>query len=169
MEHTTIEKKIVEKYRTQKIPQWIPSSTQHSDREYIEVFLRQDSERRIYRREDYDTITYLGDLGGLFEIVRAFGMVITSPFVARLFYAALVSNVYLIQSYLRDMTPYYETKKKDGKLTTESGSFDSAASDKNKKEHEKKNSNPITTEEHSKESMGKSSLIADFQSNLEKP
>lgn len=126
------------------------------------MFLRQDSERRIYKREDYDMITYLGDLGGLFEVVRAFGMVITSPFVARLFYAALVSNLYLIQSYLRDMTPYYETKKRDGKLTTESGSFDSAASDINQKEQDKKNSLPFDSEEDSSVSMTKTSLIADL-------
>ena len=133
------------------------------------MFLRQDSERRIYKREDYDMVTYLGDLGGLFEVVRAFGMVITSPFVARLFYAALVSNLYLIQSYLRDMTPYYETKKKDGKLTTESGSFDSAASDTNQKEQDEKSSLPTISRETSEESIGKTSLIADFNSNLEKP
>ena len=133
------------------------------------MFLRQDSERRIYKREDYDMVTYLGDLGGLFEVVRAFGMVITSPFVVRLFYAALVSNLYLIQSYLRDMTPYYETKKKDGKLTTESGSFDSAASDTNQKEQDEKSSLPTISRETSEESIGKTSLIADFNSNLEKP
>lgn len=60
------------------------------------------------------------------------------------------------------MTPYYETKKRDGKLTTESGSFDSAASDINQKEQDKKNSLPFASEENSGESISKTSLIADL-------
>ena len=56
----------------------------------------QDSKRRLYKREDYDLITFLGDVGGLLEFLFFLGLALTSPFVARLFYASLVSQIYRI-------------------------------------------------------------------------
>ena len=72
-------------------------------------------------------LTYLGDLGGLMDIIILIGVSLSSPFVARLFHAALVKKTYRIQHFLRDMTPYYESRKTNGKLTTESESLDSDA------------------------------------------
>ena len=70
-------------------------------------------------------LTYLSDLGGLLDIIILGGVTLSSPFVLRLFHAALVKKTYRIQQYLRDMTPYYETSKPNGNLTPESDSKDS--------------------------------------------
>lgn len=82
---------------------------------------------RLYKREEYDVLTYLSDLGGLLDVILLLGVFLSSPFVARLFHAALVKKTYRIQQYLNDMTPYYETKKQDdkGHLTSESDSHES--------------------------------------------
>ena len=70
-------------------------------------------------------LTYLGDLGGLMSVLVPIGAIISSPIVSRLFQADLVKKTYRIQHYLKDMEPYYESKKQDGNLSTESGSADS--------------------------------------------
>ena len=76
----------------------------------------------MYKREDYDMITFLGDMGGLVKFLSTFGAVLSSPFILRLFYSSLVSHVYRIQAYFKDMSPYYQSSFKDGKLTAESNS-----------------------------------------------
>ena len=76
----------------------------------------------LYKREEYDLLTYFGDLGGLLSSLLFFGWAISSKFVMRLFHAALVKKIYRVQQYLLDMTPYYQSSKDGGKLTTESDS-----------------------------------------------
>ena len=56
------------------------------------------------------------------DIILLTGVALSSPFVIRLFQAALVKKTYRIQHYLRDMTPYYNSRKPTGQLTTESDS-----------------------------------------------
>ena len=89
------------------------------------MFFRQASEAHFYKREDYDILTYFGDLGGLLDFVVWFGWGLSTFFVSRLFAADLVSQSYRVQKYLLDSTPFYETRKLDGHLTTESDSVDS--------------------------------------------
>ena len=67
-------------------------------RKYIQIYLRSHNEQVVYKREAYDILTYLGDLGGigdlLFQICRSF----TGLFTSKLLNAALISSVYRIQS-----------------------------------------------------------------------
>ena len=70
------------------------------------MFLRQDQYHRFYKHEAYDILTYLGDLGGLYGILYTLGMILTSRFVARMFNATIISQVYGIQTYLNDNTPF---------------------------------------------------------------
>lgn len=56
------------------------------------------------------------------DIIILLGVALSSPFVVRLFQAALVKKTYRIQHYLKDMTPYYNSRKQSGQLTTESDS-----------------------------------------------
>ena len=58
----------------------------------------------------------------LFDIIIVIGMGITSLFAGRQFMAALISDSYNIQSYFRDSSEFYEARKNDNKLTTESES-----------------------------------------------
>ena len=70
---------------------------QKSEREYVTFYLRQDEQKRLYKREEYDILTYLGDMGGLLDIILLFGVFLSSKFVNRLFHAALVKQTYRIQ------------------------------------------------------------------------
>ena len=80
-----------------------------NEREYLNIYFRADSYSQFYLREDYDVLTYLGDIGGLLDIVLAMGWFISTVFVSRLFQAALVERVYRLQMYCLDMTGYYKT------------------------------------------------------------
>ena len=65
-----------------------------------------DNKKFFYKRIEYDLLTYLGDIGGLIDVVMVFGRLITYIFVTRLFHAALVEKAYRLQKYMLDMTPY---------------------------------------------------------------
>ena len=80
----------------QQVPFWIPSDTPIEDRTYVSVYLRHDTRSRLYKREEYDLLTYFGDVGGLLDIVLLFGFALSSPFIGRLFHAALVKENYRI-------------------------------------------------------------------------
>ena len=64
-------------------------------------------------------LTFLGDVGGLFDIVMLMGSTLTMVFAARLFQGALVGEAYKVQNYFNDFTAFYETKRNE-KLSTES-------------------------------------------------
>ena len=91
----------------------------------------------LYKREEYDLLEYFGDLGGLLEFLGFFGWAISSLFVSRLFQAALVKRAYRVQKYLLDRTPYYETSKGTGHLSTESDSSKSDDADDHIDDHSK--------------------------------
>ena len=74
-----------------------------------------------YKREEYDMLSYFGDLGGLYSIVMGFGWVISVALISRLFQAAIVEKTYRWQKYNVDDTPYYKTKIA-GKVTPENSS-----------------------------------------------
>ena len=75
----------------------------------------------------YDLLSFLGDVGGLLDIIMLMGRTLTMFFAARLFQGALVSKAYKIQNYFEDFTQFYGTKKVD-KLTTESVDDDVSSS-----------------------------------------
>ena len=68
----------------------MPPSKAVQDRLYISIYLRQDEMQKIYKREEYDLLTYLGDMGGLLDIILVVGAAISSSVVSRLFFASLV-------------------------------------------------------------------------------
>ena len=104
------EKRFVEFAHEQTNSQWLSDATPTKDKEYLSIFFRADLMSKFYKREDYDILEYLGDIGGLLDIVLIFGYAFSHSFVQRLFQAALVEKVYRLQHYLRDMTPYYKTR-----------------------------------------------------------
>ena len=69
-------------------------NTPTKDRKYVQIYFRADAERRIYKREEYDMLTFLGDLGGLIDVVLLVGWSLTSLFASRLFQAALITQAY---------------------------------------------------------------------------
>ena len=109
---------------------WIPPSTAVADRKYLKIYFRQAAEARVYKREEYDLLTYFGDLGGLLDFVAMIGWALSTIFVTRLFAAALIKQAYGVQKYLLDTTPYYDTQNNSGNLTPESDS-DSDKKDEN--------------------------------------
>ena len=60
------------------------------EREYLSIFFRADNENKLYKRIGYDILTYLGDLGGILDVVVVVGHVCTTIFASRLFQAALI-------------------------------------------------------------------------------
>ena len=72
---------------------------QFKDRIFLELFLRNENFNHVYSREYYDLVQYLGDLGGLLDVVLVFGWILTSFFSFRLFQSALVSSTYKLQKY----------------------------------------------------------------------
>lgn len=75
----------------------IPASKPYDEREYLNIFFRADQLRQIYKRDDYELLTYLGDLGGLLDFIVLLGWLISAVFVRRLFQAALVEKAYRLQ------------------------------------------------------------------------
>ena len=67
-----------------------------SEREYLGIFFRADNAHSVYKRVGYDVLTYLGDLGGMIDIVVVIGALFTGLFASRLFRAALISQAYRV-------------------------------------------------------------------------
>ena len=82
-----------------------------AEREYLNIYFRADNDFRIYKREGYDLLGYLGDLGGFLDVLLVFGHLMTYLIAGKLFKAALMGRAYRLQSYSRDFSPYYKTSK----------------------------------------------------------
>ena len=80
----------------------MPANMPKSEKEYLGIFFRAENEHRVYKRIAYDILTYLGDLGGLMDILFAIGGLCTGIFASKLFQAALIRQAYRVQSYFRD-------------------------------------------------------------------
>lgn len=76
---------------TQKLAKWIPPTTAVADREYLNIYFRSATEAHLYKREEYNLLTFFGDLGGLLEFLSMFGWALSTVFASRLFAAALVT------------------------------------------------------------------------------
>ena len=66
---------------------------------------------RVYKREVVDILTYLGDLGGLIDILLVIGQLLVSFVASKLFTAALIGQLHRVQGYTRDFTQYYQTQE----------------------------------------------------------
>ena len=61
-----------------------------AEQEYLELFLRAESFERMYKLEYYDLLSYLGDLGGLLDVILIIGCILSGFIASRMFQAALV-------------------------------------------------------------------------------
>ena len=57
-------------------PDALPENT-----EYLNLYLRAESMTKLYKREDYQILDYLGDLGGLLDFVIIFCWALSHAFV----------------------------------------------------------------------------------------
>ena len=55
------------------------------DQDLFVLFLRADNMSKLYKREDYQLLDYLGDLGGILDFVIVFCYGLSHVFVQRLF------------------------------------------------------------------------------------
>ena len=95
---------------SQHIAKWIPWSEPVKDREYVSLYLRADQMHNFYKREEYDLMTYFGDLGGLQGVVFGLGWFFSVGMVTRLVKGKMIEKTYRWQNYDVDDTQYYETK-----------------------------------------------------------
>ena len=67
-----------------------------SDRQYFNIYFNAGDQKKFYKREKYDILSYLGDLGGIFDILFILGSGATTFFSSRLFLASLISKAYKV-------------------------------------------------------------------------
>ena len=82
--------KFFETTYNQYAQRYIPENTAPEDSEFVQIYFRADSNSKLYKREDYQLLEYLGDLGGLLDFVILFCWALSHVFVKRLFDAALI-------------------------------------------------------------------------------
>ena len=80
----------------------IDPSVPQAEREYYGVFLRSSHTQREYRRETYQLLEYLGDLGGLIDIILILVAFIVNQIIERQFNAAIMGRTFQIQTYNKD-------------------------------------------------------------------
>ena len=86
------------------------------------MVLQKTDKKRLYMRQTESLLIFLGDLGGLIEILRLSIGVVIFPFITRQIMAAIASENYQVQKYSQDNSEYYKSKKGKfaAELTTES-------------------------------------------------
>jgi len=75
-------------------------------RQYGSFYFRLDDDSRYYERQTYSMLEYLGDLGGLADVMIFAGQIMCFFIVHRLFVGKLIKSVYHIQKYTNDWTDY---------------------------------------------------------------
>ncbi len=83
-----------------------------ADKEFYKIYLRADTTSRHYRRETYSLLEYLGDLGGLIDIIFIMCAAFVGTIIDRQFNAAMVGQTFQVQEYTADQTDLYESSKK---------------------------------------------------------
>ena len=96
-EADVVEKDFIDEISKEYHYQLHPPNLPVRERTYIKIYLRASSVYKSYKREGYDILTYLADLGGLFEISVTIGSLISGLFVSRMFLANLIKSAYKIQ------------------------------------------------------------------------
>ena len=66
---------------------------------------------RVYHRSVGSMLEFLGDMGGLIEIVFLFVSGVIYLVLDRNFKAAIISDTYKVQKYNRDESEFYKSKK----------------------------------------------------------
>ena len=63
---------------------------------YADVYFRVASKTQMYSLDPYKILDLLGDLGGLLELFKAFGMIFTASIVKKAFDISLLSDTYQV-------------------------------------------------------------------------
>ena len=63
---------------------------------YSNVYFRVASKRRIYSLDPYKILDLLGDMGGLLDIINAFGVLVTVSVVKEAFNRSLLGDAYQV-------------------------------------------------------------------------
>ena len=100
---------------------------------YFKLYLRSDPTQVVYHRSVGSMLEFLGDMGGLIEIVFLFMGGIIFLIIDRNFKAELIRDTYKVQKYSRDQSEFYRSKKaRESKvkhvITSESDSSQSLSS-----------------------------------------
>ena len=104
-------------------------------------------------------LTYLGDLGGLLDVLFVVGSILTSAVTSKLFIAALIGSTYSIQAYMRDFTQFNK-KCKLYKLPADGSNSSSSSEDKGCKQLESINEEDDRPFEEDEEVKKKPSLAS---------
>ena len=75
----------------------VQNSSSREERTYIDIFLRSHNEQRVYKRETYDMLTYISDLGGGFEVLVQILGTLSGLVTVSLVQAAFIKAAYRIQ------------------------------------------------------------------------
>lgn len=78
---------------------------------YSNLYLRAAIKRRIHSKDPYKILDLLGDMGGLLDIVNAFGIIITTQIVKEAFNRSLLNDAYQVQGYMEDTSEYYTSSR----------------------------------------------------------
>ena len=81
-----------------------------SSSSFSDIYFRAASKRRVYSLDPYKILDLLGDMGGLLDIVLAFGVLVTLKVVKRAFDRSLLSDAYQVQGYTEDTSEFYESQ-----------------------------------------------------------
>lgn len=80
------------------------------DASYSDIYFRVASKKRVYSLEPYKILDLLGDLGGLLDIMFAFGTILTMWVAKRAFDRSLLSDAYQVQGKAVDKAELYKSK-----------------------------------------------------------
>ena len=73
-----------------------PRRESFDEKAYSSIFFRTASKRGVYSSEPYKILSLLGDMGGLLDILFAFGVLITAGYVKRAFSRSLLGDAYQV-------------------------------------------------------------------------
>ena len=89
----------------------IPSPNSDGEVTYSDVYFRAASKKHLYSLDPYKILDLLGDLGGLLDLVKAIGWVLTAKVVKKAFDRSLLSDTYQVQGYTQDHSEFYSSNK----------------------------------------------------------
>ena len=72
------------------------------DRVFLEMNMKADSKHRYYERWTDTLLSFIGDLGGMSQIILGLGMLLSQPIVNHLLNSKLINSVYQVQQYVKD-------------------------------------------------------------------
>ena len=104
---------------------------------------------RVYNRSVGSMLEFLGDMGGLIEIVFLFVAGVIYLVLDRNFWAAIISDTYKVQKYSRDESEFYKSKKdreNKGTHAITSESLSGSSGEEDNKSEKSSSSDPLFQE-----------------------